>query len=132
MTAKKIINPPFIEPVPIDLTSATGELPPDDVPDLSVPVVTELALIIDLRETIERLEAENARLKEPLGEDFQILKNAAKDSGVPRQTLMNWMNAKPVSLVKHKYDEHGTLWICVIDAKRQRFALAPSMGQNGR
>jgi hypothetical protein len=129
MTAKKIIDPPFIEPVPIDLTSATVELPPDDVPDLSVPVVTESALVIDLRETIERLEAENGRLKDPLDEDFQILKNAATDSGVPRQTLMRWVEA---GLVKHKYDERGTLWICVIDAKRQRFALAPSMGQNGR
>jgi hypothetical protein len=110
----------------------TAKTATDLPPDLSVPVVvTESALVTDLREIIERQKAEVARLKEPLAEDFQILKNAAKDSGVPRQTLMNWVNAKPVPLVKHKYDEHGTLWIDVKDAIRQRFALAPSMGRNG-
>jgi hypothetical protein len=107
------------------------DLPPDDVRDVSVAVVTEPALVIEMRETIERLKAKVARYEDPLAERFEILKNAAIDSGVKRQTLMNWVNAKPISLVKHKYDEHGTLWICVIDARRQRFAFAPSMGRNG-
>jgi hypothetical protein len=133
MIAKRTIDPIMIEPVPapIDLSSATVELPPDEMPSLAMLIDTEPAIVIEQRARIERLEAEVARLKDPLGEDFQILKNAEKDSGVPRQTLMNWVNAKPVPLVKHEYDEHGTLWICVIDAKRQRFALAPSVGRNG-
>jgi hypothetical protein len=145
MTAKQTIDPIMIEPegapcitlckatVPIDLTSATIELPPDDLPDLSLPIpATESALVIDLRETIERLEAKVARYEAPLAERFEVLKNAAIDSGVTRQTLMNWVRDK---LVKHYYDgpdaDHQTLYIDVIDAKRLRFAFAPTMGRNG-
>jgi hypothetical protein len=91
------------------------------------PPIVELALVMKAR--IERLEAEVARLKEPFAEDFQIPKNAAKDSGVPRQTLERWVGE---GKIRFKYDDHGQLWIDVIDAIRQRFALAPAMGRTGQ
>jgi hypothetical protein len=91
------------------------------------PPSVELALVMKAR--VERLEAEVARLKAPFAEDFQIPKNAAKDSGVPRQTLERWARE---GKIRFKYDDHGQLWIDVIDAIRQRFALAPAMGRIGR
>ena len=36
---------------------------------------------------------------------------------------MHWVR---LGLVKHRYDEHGVLWIDVRDAIRQRFYLAPA------
>ena len=105
-----------------DLTPATAELPPDD------PATAQKARIEELTAIVARQNAELARFKHPLAEDFQIPKNAAKDSGVPRQTLEKWVE---LGKVKHKYDDHGQLWIDVIDARRQRFALAPGSGKNG-
>jgi hypothetical protein len=86
-------------------------------------------VMADLLEKNERLKAQVARLMAPSAEDFQIPKNAAKDSGVPRQTLERWVRE---GKIRFKYDDHGQLWIDVIDAIRQRFALAPAMGRNGR
>jgi hypothetical protein len=111
MPAKQIIDPPpFIE-----------------------PVSTESALVAEMRETIERLEAKVARYEAPLAQRFEILKNAVIDSGVPRQTLMNWVRD---GLVSHYYDgpdeDHLTLYIDVIHAQALRFAFAPTMGRNGR
>jgi hypothetical protein len=100
---------------------ASVELPPDD---LAAPE-TESPLVTDLRARIERLTAQVARLEEPDAEKFERLKNAELDSGVPRQTLTRWAKR---GLVKHYYDEHGMLWICVKDAIRKRFALAPAGG----
>ena len=94
------------------------------------PPSTESPVITEMRATIERLEAQVARLTEPFAEKYEVLKNAVTDSGVPRQTLMRWVSAIP-PLVRHYRDANGTLQIDVIDAKRQRFALAPSTGANG-
>ena len=100
--------------------------------DLALPILepvnTEHALIVEMKASIARLTAEVARLKEPFAEDFQLPKNAAKDSGVPRQTLEKWVE---LGKVKHFYDDHGQLWICVIDAIRQRYGLPPGSGKNG-
>ncbi|SHG80893.1 hypothetical protein [Bradyrhizobium erythrophlei] len=121
-----------IDAVDPPLTSAPVEFPPDTSPDLSVPVVTESVIIAEMRETIERLKAKVARYEDPLAERFERLKNAVLDSGVARQTLMNWVRDK---LVNHYYDgpdeDHLTLWIDVIHARALRFAFAPTMGRNG-
>jgi hypothetical protein len=69
-----------------------------------------------LKETIERLNAEVARLtgsSAPI--DYQYPKEAAFYSSVPRQTLMNWARA---AKVKHTFDEYGKIMIDVIDARR--------------
>jgi hypothetical protein len=59
-----------------------------------------------MKARIERLEAEVARLKAPFAEDFQIPKNAAEDSGVPRQTLERWVGE---GKIRFKHDDHGQL-----------------------
>jgi hypothetical protein len=108
------------------MTNANKLGPPESNSTAELPSAeTESPIIADMRARIERLKAQVARLQEPFAEQYEILKNAALDSGVPRQTLSRWVRYK---LVKHKYDAHGQLWIDVKDAIRQRFALAPAGG----
>jgi hypothetical protein len=135
MTAKQPINRVIIEPVnnPIDRSDATAELLPDEIEwQTSKPFITGATVIeVEQLERIGRLEeqaardkAKIARYEDSLAERFEVPKNAETDTGIPRQTLKRWAAANP-PLIKHKYDDNGQLWIDVIDAKRQRFFLAP-------
>jgi hypothetical protein len=133
MIAKNPINPATIDPVenPIDLSAATVELPPDDMPELAKPVVTRgMALATEMRKRIEqmreraeRAEAEVAYLKEPGAEHFETMREAAIQSGVSRSTLERWVKA---GLVHHYRDPQGVLWIDVNDAILKRFKFARS------
>ncbi len=118
----------------IDLSSATAELPPNELPGLTMLVDAEAVIRTEQRARIKRLEEQLARSEakverseDPLAERFEVPKNAEMDTGIPRQTLERWAAAIP-PLVKHFHDENGQLWIDCIDANRQRFALAPIDG----
>lgn len=113
----------------VDLSAATVDLPPHFTPTITgtdtppeSPLIAEQAARIEvLTAANARLEADNARLRDPLAENYQVVKQAAFLSGVPRQTLENWAE---LGKVKHEWRD-GRLWIDVIDAIRQRFLLAP-------
>ena len=85
-------------------------------------IVKQRARIKEMSATIARLEADNARHTDPLAESFKVPKMAASLSDVPRQTLEYWAEH---DMVRHYHDAHGQLWIDVVDARRQRYLLAP-------
>jgi hypothetical protein len=115
--------------LPTDVAADVLALLPEDV--LAALPDNVLALLWRMATINASLTAEVARIKEPLAEDYHPLKRAAGLSGVPRTTLSpRWVSK---GLVKHYYDEHGDLWIDVIDARRQRFLLASQpVSRNGR
>jgi hypothetical protein len=136
MIAKNPINSVTVEPVDnlIDLTSATVELPPDDMPELAKPVVTGATVIeIEQREWIERLEealarseAEVARLKAPPAAQYELMKEAVFLTGMSRPTLKRRTDRGQIN---HERDRQGRLLIDVIDAKAKRFIQAADDGE---
>jgi hypothetical protein len=136
MIAKNPINPATIEPVPnpIDLSCATIELPPDDMPELLKPVITGATVIeIEQRASIDRLqetlalaEAEIARLKAPPTVQFELMKQAVFLTGMSRPTLER---RAARGQINHGRNRQGRLLIDVIDAKAKRFIQAADDGE---
>jgi hypothetical protein len=88
-------------------------------PDQIEPPETQQ--VADLRRTVTMLEARLAAFEgKAQPADYQLLKNAAKDSGVPKTTLRRWCLA---GLVACHEDKLG-MWVDVTDARRVRFEQA--------
>jgi hypothetical protein len=98
----------------VDMANASTELPADDL--LPVPTPDSLAMA-EMQVTIERLTHQIATLIGPAGENWQRFKNAAIDSNTTRETLRRRVKS---GLVKSRIDEHGIVWVDVVDATRVR------------
>jgi hypothetical protein len=108
MTYKKIIPP--------------GQIDPADPPTVAIaPTASEFA---DAQATILMLKAKVAFLLEGnQAANYQLLKNAVTDTGIPRETLRRWCEVNPPKVACYR-DEWGELWVDVTDGRRVRFELA--------